>query len=80
MNDVAKIDQALDEALVHLGAIVLRLTNPAITRTSAERRALALSVHEYARFADRSINPRVHQLRYQLEETIKPQLRLISSR
>ena len=34
MNECAKIDQALDEMLVGLGAIVLRLASPQVTRTA----------------------------------------------
>ena len=80
MNDVVKIDQALDEALVGLGTIVLKLADPAVTRTFAERRALVMSVREYARCAAKSFDPRVLRLKEELEETIKPRLTLVSSR
>ena len=63
MNGVAKLDRALDEALVSLGAIVLRLADPKVTRTAAERRALAQSVRQYGLCADRSADLRVHRLR-----------------
>jgi hypothetical protein len=84
MLDARKIDVALDEVLVKLGAMVLRLADPRVTRTAEERRALVQSVRQYARCADKSADPRVHELRDELEETIrpscKPSLRLVSSR
>jgi hypothetical protein len=80
MSDVATIDRALDEALVNLGAMVLRLADPAVTRTADERQALARSVRQYAICADRSADPRVHELRNELEEKLKPTLKLVSSR
>jgi len=80
MSDVAKIDRALDEALVNLGAMVLRLADPAVTRTADEHRALAQSVRQYGVCADRSADPRVHELRNELEEKVKPGLRLVWSR
>jgi hypothetical protein len=87
MLDVRKIDVALDEVLVKLGAMVLRLADPSVTRTVEERRALAQSVRQYGLCADKSADPRVHELRSELEETIKPgwkpgckpSLRLVSS-
>ncbi len=78
MDQLAKIDKALDEALVNLGAIVLRLSDPAVTRTVQERRALARSVNQFSLCADRSGDPRVKRLRVELEETIRPKLRLVS--
>jgi hypothetical protein len=80
MNGVAKLDRALDEALVSLGAIVLRLADPKVTRTTAERRALARSVRQYGLCADRSADPRVHRLRAELDETVKPKLKLVWSK
>jgi hypothetical protein len=88
MFDTRKIDVALDEVLVKLGAMVLRLADPTVTRTAEERRALVQSVRQYALCADKSADPRVHELRNELEETIKPgwkprckpSLRLVSSR
>jgi hypothetical protein len=77
-NELDKIDQTLDEMLVHLGAIVLKLA--AVTKTAAERRALAQSVHQYAVCAERSSDPRVQRLRLELEATLQPQLKLVSSR
>ena len=41
---------------------------------------LACSVNQYSVCAARSGDPRVHQLKAELEETIKPQLRLVASR
>jgi hypothetical protein len=80
MNGVAKLDRALDEALVSLGAIVLRLADPRVTRTAAERRALAQSVRQYGLCADRTADPRVHRLRAELDETVKPKLKLVWSK
>jgi hypothetical protein len=80
MNGVAKLDRALDEALVSLGAIVLRLADPKVTRTAAERRALAQSVRQYGLCADRSADPRVHRMRAELDETVQPNLRLVWSK
>jgi hypothetical protein len=80
MNGVAKLDRALDEALVSLGAIVLRLADPKVTRTAAERRALAQSVRQYGLCADRSADPRVHRMRVELDETVQPNLRLVWSK
>lgn len=80
MKELTGIDRALDEMLVRLGGMVLRLSSPAVTRTSEERRALACSVRQYAVCAARSGDPRVQQLKLELEETIRPQLRLVASR
>ena len=80
MNQFARMDQALDEVLVQLGGMVLRLSSPEVTRTAEERRALERSVNQYAVCAAHSDDPRVHQLKSELEETIKPQLRLVASR
>lgn len=72
--DLAKIDRTLDEALVRLGAVVMRLADPAVTQTAEEHRALAASVRQFALCADRSADPRVHALRKELERRIKPVL------
>jgi hypothetical protein len=72
--DLAKIDLTLDEALVRLGAVVMRFADPAVTRTADEHRALAASVRQFALCADRSADPRVHTLRNELERRIKPAL------
>ena len=69
MNQIASVDRALDEMLVQLGGMVLRLSSPQVTRTPEERHALA-----------RSGDPRVQQLKVELEQTIKPHLRLVASR
>lgn len=79
MSEVAKIDRMLDETLVNLGAMVLRLADPAITRTTDEHRALAKSVQQYARCAERSADPRVHRLRDELQQRVEPGLRLVWS-
>ena len=80
MPEFARIDSALDELLVQLGRIVLRLSSPQVTRSGEERRALARSVHQYAVCAAGSDDPRVLQLNAELQETIKPRLRLVASR
>ncbi|MDI1264908.1 MAG: hypothetical protein PS018_16780 [bacterium] len=80
MNRIGSIDRALDEVLVQLGGMVLRLSSPEVTRTPEERRALACSVNQYSLCAARSNDPRVQQLKAELEGTIKPQLRLVVSR
>ncbi|WP_164937489.1 hypothetical protein [Bradyrhizobium guangxiense] len=78
MRNLATIDVALDEMLVNLAAIVLRLSKPELTRTPEARRALAQSVHQYGVCAARSSNPRVHELKTQLDETLKPTLRIVA--
>jgi hypothetical protein len=78
MNRLQTIDVALDEMLANLAAIVLRLSKPDVTRTPEARRALARSVHQYAVCARRSSDPRVHELKSQLEETLKPNLRVVA--
>ncbi|MBR0818375.1 hypothetical protein [Bradyrhizobium liaoningense] len=78
MRNLATIDGALDEMLVNLAAIVLRLSKPELTRTPEARRALAQSVHQYGVCAARSNDPRVHELKTQLEGTLKPTLRIVA--
>lgn len=78
MGKLATIDLALDEMLVNLAAIVLRLSKPDVTRTPEARRALAQSVHQYAACAARSTDPRVQDLKSQLEQTLKPSLRIVA--
>lgn len=78
MAKLATIDVALDEMLVNLATIVLRLSEPELTRTPEARRALAQSVHQYAVCAARSTDPRVHELKSQLEETLRPALRIVA--
>lgn len=80
MNELARFDRALDEMLVRLGEMVLRLSDPDVTRTPEERHALVLSVNQYAACAASSDDPRVHQLRIELEATLKPRLRLVARR
>lgn len=78
MPNLGTIDIALDAMLVNLAAIVLQLAKPELTRTPEARRALAQSVHQYAVCARRSNDPRVHELKSQLEETLKPSLRIVA--
>ncbi|KGT80963.1 hypothetical protein MA20_06020 [Bradyrhizobium japonicum] len=78
MWNLATIDVALDEMLVNLAAIVIRLSKPELTRTPEARRALVQSVHQYAACAARSTDPRVHELKTQLEGTLKPALRIVA--
>lgn len=80
MEQIAKIDRALDELLVNLGGMVLRLADPDVTRSRQEREALARSVNQFAICAARSGDPRVKQLDEQLQQTLKPRLRLVASR
>ena len=80
MSELARLDRALDELLVQLGGIVLRLSSPQVTKSGEERRALARSVNQYSVCAASSDDPRVHRLEAELQETLKPQLRLVSCR
>jgi len=79
MRNLATIDVALDEMLVNLATIVLRLSKPELTRTPEARRALAQSVRQYAVCAARSTDPRVQELKTQLEGTLRPKLRIVAS-
>jgi tRNA U38,U39,U40 pseudouridine synthase TruA len=79
MNELGTIDGALDEMLVNLAGIVLRLAKPDLARTPQARHALVQSVHQYSACAARSTDPRVHELKEQLEETLKPSLRVVVS-
>jgi hypothetical protein len=80
MKELATIDRAIDEVLVQLGQMVLNLSNPLVTTNADERRALARSVNQYAVCAAHSGDARVQRLKVELEETLKPRLRLVSSR
>jgi hypothetical protein len=80
MDELSKFDRAVDELLVSLGRMVLRLSHEEITRTVEERRALARSVNQYSVCATHSDDPRVQQLRCELEESLKPRLRLVANR
>jgi hypothetical protein len=80
MDEIARIDRALDEMLVQLGGMVLRFAKPEMTQTPEECCALARSVNQYAVCAARSEDPRVHRLEAELEATLKPRLRLVASR
>ena len=75
------MDRALDEMLVQLGGMVLRLSSPQVTqrrRRAARAGALGQSVFG-VRGAFRAIRA-CTQLKAELEETIKPRLRLVASR
>jgi len=80
MKEIATIDRAIDELLVQLGELVLRLSSPQVTRRDDERRALVRSVNQYSVCAALSDDPRVHELKAELKATIGPRLRLVSSR
>jgi hypothetical protein len=80
MEQIAKIDKALDELLVGLGQMVLRLAHPQITQTREQREALARSVNQFSTCAARSADPRVIRLAEELQDTLKPRLRLVASR
>jgi hypothetical protein len=79
MKELAGIDQAIDELLVQLGGIVLRLSSPQVTKSLDERRALARSVNQYSVCAARSGDPRVQEIKAELEATLKLRLRLVAS-
>lgn len=79
-QQLAKIDHALDEILVNLGGMVLRLSKPEVTKTVEEHQALARSVRQYSVCANRSEDPRVQKLKTELEERLKPRLRLVANR
>ena len=80
MDELARIDRALDELLVSLGSMVLRLSDPDVSKTVEERRALARSVNQYSACARRSTDPRVQRLNDDLAQTLRPRLRLVSRR
>jgi hypothetical protein len=80
MRELAAMDRALDDVLVQLGGIVLRLSSPQLTRSGEERRALARSVNQYSVCAASSDDPRVQRLKLELQNTLKPRLRLVASR
>ncbi|WP_347340791.1 hypothetical protein [Rhodopseudomonas boonkerdii] len=80
MEQIARIDKALDELLVGLGGVVLRLSDPDVTRTCEERTALIRSVNQFAACAARSRDPRVQKLNEELSASLKPRLRLVARR
>jgi ribosome recycling factor len=80
MKDTRELERAIDDMLVLLGGMVLRLSIPQVTRTTAERRALVRSVNQYSVCAAHSDDRRVREIRAEIEETIKPRLRLVVSR
>lgn len=80
MDELAGIDGRLDELLVNLAGIVLRLAQPDVTKSAEEYQALAQSVHQYCICAAHSRDPRVQRLKQELEATLKPRLRVVVSR
>ena len=78
MHELSRIDHALVEVLLNLGAIVLRLSD--FARQPDERHALVQSVHRYTRCAAGSADPRVQALRQRLEAALKPRLHVIANR
>ena len=80
MQEAARIDRAIDKLLVQLGEMVLKLSSPQVTKRADERLALVRSVNQYSVCAALSSDPRVHELKAELNETIRPRLRLVSSR
>ncbi|WMT74592.1 hypothetical protein [Bradyrhizobium sp. Ash2021] len=89
MRELAAMDRALDELLVQLGGIVLRLSSPQLTlrlsspqltKSGEERRALARSVNQYCVCAASSDDPRVQRLKVELQDALKPRLQLVASR
>ena len=87
MNDpFANIDRAIDELLLNLGGMVLRLAR--LTTTHDEQQALSRSVAQFTTCALSSRDARVRTLAAQLEAvllqkpsaTARPLLRLVVSR
>ena len=86
MDEIARIDRALDELLVNLGDMVLRLGR--LSTTDEENRALVRSVQQFSSCALASKDGRVRTLAAQLEATLpggrhtaaRPKLRLVISR
>lgn len=63
-------DQAIDEILIRLGNTVLTLAHPDVTRTEAEKAALARSVKQFSVCAESSKDQRVMTLAVQLEAMV----------
>jgi hypothetical protein len=80
MDELAGIDGRLDELLINLAGIVLRLAQPSVTKSAEEYQALAQSVHQYCICAAHSRDPRVQRLKQELEATLKPRLRIVVNR
>jgi hypothetical protein len=70
IEEIHKIDKALDELLVNLGGMVLRLSRPEVTNTPASRQALARSVNQFSTCALSSKDSRVRTLAAELEATL----------
>lgn len=80
MDQIRRINDALDELLVGLGQTVLRLSQPDVTRTREERAALARSVQQFVTCAARSDDARVSALAKQLQDRVRPRLQLVVNR
>ena len=80
MTEFAEFDRTIDGILVQLGQMVLRLSHAGISTNAEERQALARSVSQFSVCAANSGDARVQRLKAELEETLKPRLRLVSSR
>jgi hypothetical protein len=79
MDEPSRIETALDDVLVNLAGIVLRLARPEVTRSAAEYQALARSVRQYSACAARSRDPRVWRMKQELEKMLRPRLRIVVS-
>jgi hypothetical protein len=84
-DHIAKIDRALDELLLNLGGVVVRLAR--LTTTEDEQQALARSVSQFSTCALSSKDARVRTLAAQMEAMLlpkqkaaTPRLRLVVSR
>jgi hypothetical protein len=51
-----------------------------VTKSGEERHALARSVHQFSICATHSSDARVQRLKAELDETLKPRLRLVANR
>lgn len=87
-DHIAKIDRALDELLLNLGSMVLRLAR--LTTTEDEQQALTRSVAQFSTCALNSKDTRVRTMAAQMEASLLPKqnevakplprLRLVASR
>ena len=73
-------DRRVYSQLSPKGRVVLKLSIPQVAWSAEERCALRRSVNQYAIRAARSDDPRVWEIRVELDATIKPRLRLVASR
>ena len=77
-DHMAKIDRALDEVLVNLGGMVLRLAR--MTKTDGEHQALVRSVTQFSTCALNSKDARVRTLAAQMEAALLPKVREVDER